>query len=431
MLIDNIFSYINNLKRSPILFVSPLVYAVGNCAEEIHFALLRAKKENKKLIILYPYNLPFFLVKYNLTNIELFKIDSEYIFFREEGIFFHLLRFLMTLVYFPLRLASLWMEKYFSRSLNESYRTPRIGISNLWQPLEKINQYSWDTVRLQKWGNQFTEKLPVRLRKNSYEQGNNNLLEMGLSSDDWFVCIHVRESGFRNDSARREYRNAHIENYVKACERIIEKGGWVIRMGDNSMTPLPKMEQVIDYPFTKYKSDLMDVYLIKKCTFYIGCQSGILDIASLFQKPILIVNMIEWTHSYPWCEDGRCILKHIYSHSQKKILTIKEMFDGPWTLQNLNRTVSSEYEFIENTLEEIEEAVIEYMDLLELQDFKLSSLQSEANESRIKTYYHFFDTVTFTTLSDKEEMTEKYRFASRIEASKGAVCQNYLKKYWN
>jgi len=90
---DNIFSYLNNLTRFPIIFVSPLVYAVGNCAEEIYFALLRAKKENKKLIILYPYNLPFFLTKFKLSNSELFKIDSEYIFFREEGIFSHLLRF--------------------------------------------------------------------------------------------------------------------------------------------------------------------------------------------------------------------------------------------------------------------------------------------------------------------------------------------------
>ena len=71
------------------------------------------------------------------------------------------------------------------------------------------------------------------------------------------------------------------------------------------------------------------------------------------------------------------------------------------------------------------------MNLLELQDFKLSSLQSEANESRIKTAYHFFDTVRFTTMTEEEEMTEKYRFASRIEDSKGGICQNYLKKNWN
>ena len=71
------------------------------------------------------------------------------------------------------------------------------------------------------------------------------------------------------------------------------------------------------------------------------------------------------------------------------------------------------------------------MNLLELQDFKLSSLQSEANESRIKTAYNFFDTVRFTTMTEEEEMTEKHRFASRIEDSKGGICQNYLKKNWN
>ena len=224
----------------------------------------------------------------------------------------------MTWLYFPLRLASLWSEDYFNVSLNESYRAPRIGATNLWEPVAKTKYFSWDFVRSQYWSDQFGEELTVSLRKNSLIHGEKQLLEMGVSDDDWFVCVHVRENGFRNDAGRREYRNATIENYVKAFERIIEKGGWVIRMGDNSMKPLPDMEQVIDYPFTKYKSDLMDVYLIKKCTFYIGCQSGILDIASLFQKPILIVNMIEWTHTYPWFEDGRCILKHIYSHSQKK-----------------------------------------------------------------------------------------------------------------
>ena len=38
---------------------------------------------------------------------------------------------------------------------------------------------------------------------------------MGISPDDWFACVHVRESGFRNDIGRREYRNAKIANYQK------------------------------------------------------------------------------------------------------------------------------------------------------------------------------------------------------------------------
>ena len=202
-------------------------------------------------------------------------------------------------------------------------------------------------------------------------------------------------------------------------------------MGDETMTRLPEMERVIDYPFTKFKSDLMDLFLIKKCRFYIGCQSGILDVAILFQRPTLIINMYTWTFGYPLFKNTRGILKNFYSKSEKRNLSLKELFEGPWNLQDINRTMSDEFETIENSSDEIEEAVLEYFSLLELQDFKLTNLQIEANESRIKTSYHLFDTVRFTLMNEEEEMTEKYRFASRIEDSKGAICQNYLKKNWN
>ena len=112
------------------------------------------------------------------------------------------------------------------------------------QPKEKVNCFSWDAVRSQNWASQFKEKLPVSLRNKSLETGERQLREMGISADDWFVCVHVRENGFINDEGRREYRNAKIENYTRAIERIVERGGWVIRMGDATMTKLPEMERV-------------------------------------------------------------------------------------------------------------------------------------------------------------------------------------------
>ena len=35
-------------------------------------------------------------------------------------------------------------------------------------------------------------------------------------------------------------------DYIKACKTITMAGGWVFRMGDPSMTKLPKMNGVID-----------------------------------------------------------------------------------------------------------------------------------------------------------------------------------------
>ena len=103
MLIDKFFCYINNLKKCPVIFLSPCAYAVGNCAEEIYYALLKARREDKKVVLLYPYNLPFWLIKYQLTNRELFKIDSEYIYFRNDSLLLHIMRFFLTLVYLPIR----------------------------------------------------------------------------------------------------------------------------------------------------------------------------------------------------------------------------------------------------------------------------------------------------------------------------------------
>lgn len=411
--------------------MSPLAYAIGNCAEEIYFALLKARRENKKLVLLYPYNLPFWLVKYKLTNSEIFKVESEYMFFRKNSLFDHTLRFCVTLVYLPLRVVSVMLRDYFEMQLSESYRFPRIGMNNIYQPAEKNESFSWEAVHSLNWGEQFSDKLFVDIRENSKKLGKNKLREMGLAEEDWFVCVHTRESGFKNDVGRREYRNMQIINYTKAFDRIIEKGGWVIRMGDDTMTKLPKMERVIDYPFTKFKSDIMDIFLIKNCRFFIGCQSGLLDIAGLFQKPSLILNMVNWTFNYPWFEHSRGILKHIYSHSIKKILTVKEMFEGPWSLQDIYRDVSDEYELYENSANEIEEAVVEYMDLLESKNFNLSRMQNEANELRIKTSYDIFENVRFTDLSDEMELIEKYRIALRIEDSKGAISQKFLEKYWN
>ena len=43
----------------------------------------------------------------------------------------------------------------------------------------------------------------------------------------------------------------------------------------------------------------MDLYLIKNCSFYIGTQSGPMDTAYLFNKPVLMTNMCEIFASLP------------------------------------------------------------------------------------------------------------------------------------
>ena len=118
------------------------------------------------------------------------------------------------------------------------------------------------------------------------------LTDNGFQQGDWFVCLHLREAGFRNDAADPygAMRNVRVETYEKAIEKIVAAGGWVVRIGDPTMTPLKDREKVVDAALWPDRPDWFDVYLWSACRFYIGTQSGPLDAVTAFGKPRVLTN---------------------------------------------------------------------------------------------------------------------------------------------
>ena len=366
-----------------------------------------------------------------MTNQELFRIESDYCYSLNGNCWEKLIRSVLTVGYLPFRVFSLLLRKYSGRSLNESYSFPRIGIMTLWQPKRRMKKFSKQVVDSFDWVEQLHTYLPVRLQKESSMKAEEIGAKMGLGKEDWFVCLHVREAGFHDDFGRRECRNSSISNYIPAIKAITEAGGWVIRMGDNTMTPLPQMDHVIDYPFSPFKSDLMDVYLISECKFYIASQSGILDVAFLFQKPVLIPNMVTWSHQYPPKNGDLGIMKHVYSHSQGRFLSIKELFESDWAVQEISGSLGQDYKMYENSPEEIKALVCEYLDSLGAEEKKLTTLQENANMERILNAYRLFEEGKVPGATDGYiNLMEKYRIASRVESSIGALGKTFLEENW-
>jgi putative glycosyltransferase (TIGR04372 family) len=422
MIIDRIIDYVSNMKYCPVVILSPLVYAVGDCAEQIYFGLLKARREGKKLYILRPYDIPW-LLKYRLTNSELFRIESDYCYSSNDNLIGKLIRLILTTVYIPPRVLNLLLRRYFGKSLNDSYNFPEIGVKTLWQPKSEMKYFSWDVVNSYDWQEQINTYMPVRLRKESYDKAQKIRSKMGIGKDEWFVCLHVREGGFRDDWNRREWRNATIGNYIPAIKAITEAGGWLIRMGDNTMTPLPEMDHVIDYPFLPFKSDLMDLYLISECRFYIASHSGILDVAVLFNKPVVIPNMVGWTFGHLYKKGDLGITKHLYSLSQKRFLSIKEMFEGSWSMQELCGSLGEDYKMFENSPEEIKTLICEYMDTIKFGIKELTPLQEEAKRQRILHSHRLFE--------EGNAPMSKYKIASRIEACEGTLGRTFLEENWD
>lgn len=156
------------------------------------------------------------------------------------------------------------------------------------------------------------------------------LNKVGIGPQDWYVGIHVREGGYYGDGQGTiaEHRSARIDDYKAAIEEITRQGGWVIRLGDSSMTKLPDMPRVIDYAHSKIKSSRLDVFLFATSRFVIGTTSGPTNAVQAFGTPMLITNAIS-NDSQPWTENTRFMLKKIFDKRQKKYLRLDEIYRAP------------------------------------------------------------------------------------------------------
>lgn len=113
------------------------------------------------------------------------------------------------------------------------------------------------------------------------------LASFGLREDDWFVGIHIRDSGMEDD-----IRNQSLTSYLPAINEIIGMGGWVIRIGGVDMRPLPNIRGLIDLTTkTNARIDLHP-FVLAKSRFFIGTCSGPSWIPSLFGVPTILTNMV-------------------------------------------------------------------------------------------------------------------------------------------
>ena len=399
----------------------PHPIVVGNCAHLIYFALRKARKEGKKLVLLHQYSLPW-PIHYRLTNHELIDIASEYKIISSDSIWFVIGSTLVTVYAAIFRLLYRATRRFYA--WNEANFYPHVGYENMWQPKEIMPGFSWDVVAEYDWPAQVNTKLPVYLRSQKKAVAERERARLGLPNDAWFFCLHVRESGFHNDSMTE--RNATISNYTEAIKEVTARGGWVVRMGDPSMTKLPPMERVIDYPFTPSKSTLMDIYLISECRAYIGMASGIFDVARLFQRPIILTNLATWFHPYPPSIGDVGILKHVYSKSRQKFLSVREWMGEPFEAVSYF-ALGDDYVLYENSPEELRATVQEFFDRngnkeptpLQRECYELWQMRGRAlvEKQLIKG-------------NSVWDLHHRYRVACDLTTSVGVISDAYLMKNW-
>jgi putative glycosyltransferase (TIGR04372 family) len=185
--------------------------------------------------------------------------------------------------------------------------------------------------------------------------------EAGMEPGDWFVCLHMRDANYYGEveGTGQTHRNAAVQNYVSAIQYITHQGGYVIKLGGKASPILPKMERLFDYSQSKFKSDILDLHLIRQGRYFIGTTSGLTHVPLSFGVPCALVNCVT-IDAQLWGKEVRFALKPILTRDGR-MLTQRALTSTPWRWRVFSANVMMRYgvKAIENTSDEILETVKE------------------------------------------------------------------------
>lgn len=197
-------------------------------------------------------------------------------------------------------------------------------------------------------------------------RGQAGLRNIGIPPHAPFVCLIVRDSAYLDayqpyDWSYHNYRDGNIQNYVLASEELADQGYFVIRMGVKVKEALKTNHpRVIDYATNGMRNDFMDIYLGAYCKFCISTSTGWDEIPQMFRRPIAYINVVPFGRAPTFRKESIFLTKHHIQIQGNKKLTLSEIFtQGVGFCARTSDFESKGIQLVENTPEEIRDAVIE------------------------------------------------------------------------
>ena len=213
---------------------------------------------------------------------------------------------------------------------------------------------------------------------------------MGISGE--FVCLFVRDGTYlqhqtKNSAyALNDIRDSDISSFESAEDYLAEKGLKTIRMGKVVKGSI-NLPNCVDYAM-EYHSDLMDLWLLEKCKFYVGNLSGIVTLAQIHGVPTVYIGVAEFGkhQSVPYRSDDIYVPKKVYSKKEKRFLFFTEMWDAEVAAKSQIKMAhyyqEQELEFVECSQEEVREAIIEMNEKID------GTYVEDLQEKELQERYH-------------------------------------------
>jgi hypothetical protein len=100
-------------KLLKLIILIPHPDSIGNAAEEIYYATLKAKKEKKKVAIIYPKKIIFFLDYINFYDKNFFSLKSKYFLFEHNSFLQNFFGYIFSLYFIFARIIHTILTKFF------------------------------------------------------------------------------------------------------------------------------------------------------------------------------------------------------------------------------------------------------------------------------------------------------------------------------
>jgi putative glycosyltransferase (TIGR04372 family) len=185
---------------------------------------------------------------------------------------------------------------------------------------------------------------------------------LGIPEDAWYVCLHVREPSFhgRWNKVWEQARDADIRTYGAAIETILEREGYVVRMGDPNMPPLPPIDGAIDYARSELKCEYADILLLSGARVFVGTNSGLSIVPGIYGVPCVLTNWVPI--GLPnWFNKDLMIPKLLRYKGSRDFVTIEEMLASDLGYVQNPRDLPAGLEFVDNTPEELAAVVTQML----------------------------------------------------------------------
>ena len=189
------------------------------------------------------------------------------------------------------------------------------------------------------------------------EVGKQYLETHNLDPESWFVTLHMRETG--DIGKYKGGDDVDPASYIDAINTILDLGGQVIRIGDNSMTSLDALgvrsKKVLDYAKVGVKNPQLDVYFLSACRYMIGTGSGPITFPNEFGRPVLYTNVPAIGRTFRL--RGVSTPQLLRNRKTGKLLSLEEMLDCPlaWNVSpstlELDRVANSSADIVSGVME--------------------------------------------------------------------------------